>query len=412
MKRFLIPAVALLLIAPVIAGCGDSSSKEDPVKRAAKDYNLKAEDSGFAFGLFGQVMDEDYGENIVLSPLSAKLALAMAYNGAAGETEEAMAEVLELEDMSLQEVNAQLGNLMLSLEQADEDVLLEIANSMWANQDFALNQDFVERCRDSYDAEVANLDFSDPESPGVINGWVKEKTHDKIEEIVGDLYPELALILINAVYFNAKWKVPFEESNTEDGDFHLLDGSTIAVPLMRRWGEFSYYEDEGLQVVSLPYGEESGGRLSMFVVLPQEGAGYAEFLASLSEAAWEQWMEMLDERDGELALPRFKVEYEKELSDPLKAMGMQPAFEGGLEDVFASLGGEKAYISKVLQKTYIDVNEEGTEAAAATSVEMEATAVMPEEVPFEMIVDRPFFFAIRDNQTGAILFMGSIVDPS
>ena len=409
MKKVLIPAVVLLLLAPVIAGCGDSASKKEPVKRAAEDYNLKAESSGFAFGLFAQVISEDYGENVVLSPLSAKLALAMAYNGASGETEEAMAGVLDLEDMSLEEVNEQLGNLMLSLEQADEDVLLEIANSMWANQDYALNQEFVERCRESYGAEVANLDFSDPESPATINAWVKEMTHDKIEEIVGDLYPELALILINAVYFNGKWEVPFEASNTEDGDFNLLDGGTVNVPMMHRWGEFSYYEDEGLQMVSLPYGEESGGRMSMYVVLPREGRDYDEFLDTLSEADWEEWMDMFADREGELVLPRFKVEYEKELSDALKAMGMEPAFQGGFEDM---LDDGDARISKVLQKTYIDVNEEGTEAAAATSVEMEATAAMPEEEPFEMIVNRPFFFSIRDNQTGAILFMGSIVDPS
>ncbi|MBN2026492.1 MAG: serpin family protein [Actinobacteria bacterium] len=412
MKKVLVPAVILLMLVPVIAGCGSSSSPDEPVNKKAKSYNLRAESSGFAFGLFGQVMNEDYGENVVLSPLSAKLALAMAYNGASGETKEAMAGVLDLEGMSMEEVNEQLGNLMLSLEQADEDVLLEIANSMWANQDFELNQDFVERCREAYDAEVANLDFSDPESPATINAWVKENTHDKIEEIVGDLYPELALILINAVYFNGKWEVPFEASNTEDGDFHLLDGGTVTVPLMHRWDEFSYYEDEGLQMVSLPYGEESGGRMSMYVVLPSEGRDYGEFLEILSEAGWEEWMDKCADREGELALPRFKMEYEKELSDALKAMGMEPAFEGGFDDMLSGLGGEDLFISKVLQKTYIDVNEEGTEAAAATSVEMEATAAMPEEEPFEMIVDRPFFFAIRDNQTGAILFMGSIVDPS
>ena len=411
-KKVIVPALVLLMAIPIIAGCGNSSSIKEPVKRTAMDYNLEAENSGFAFGLFQQVASGDYGTNIVLSPLSAKLALAMTYNGAVGETKDAMAGVLDLEGMSLEEVNKQLGNLMTSLAQADEDMLLEIANSLWANQDYELSQDFVERCRESYDAEVANLDFSDPESPDIINAWVKEKTRDKIEKIVDKLTPELALILINAVYFNGKWETQFDASLTEDGDFHLLDGGTVSVPLMRRSDEYSYYEDENLQAVSLPYGEEEKGRMSMYVVLPREGRDYGEFLSTLSEANWEQWMGMFRNREGELALPRFKVEYKKELSDALKAMGMEPAFHGGLEDIFAGLGGEKAYISKVLQKTYIDVNEEGTEAAAVTEVEVEVTSVQPDTEPFTMTVDRPFFFAIRDNQTGALLFMGSIVDPS
>ncbi len=409
MRKILVPAVILLMAVPLIAGCGSSSSPSEPENNKVKSYSLQAESSDFAFGLFQEVASDDYSGNIVLSPLSAKLALAMAYNGATGETKDAMTQVLDLEGMSLEEVNEQLGNLITSLEQADEEVLLEIANSLWANQDYALRQDFVERCRESYDAEVANLDFSDPESPEVINAWVEEKTHEKIDRIVDRLSPELALILVNAVYFNGKWQTPFEASMTEDGDFRLPDGGKVTIPLMRRSDEFSYFENENLQAVSLPYGEESGGRMSMYVVLPREGMDYSEFLGMLSDANWEEWMGMFDNREGTLALPRFKVEYEKELNDALKAMGMEPAFEGGFEDM---LEEGDARISKVLQKTYIDVNEEGTEAAAVTSIEMEATAVMPDTSPFTMIVDRPFFFAIRDTQTGAILFMGSIVDPS
>lgn len=411
-KKILVAAVALLLTLPVLAGCGGGSAQKEPAEPVDKEvegYKLRAESGGFSFGLFGQVASEDYGQNVVLSPLSAKLALAMAYNGAAGETKEAMAEVLGLEGMSLEEVNGQLGNLMTSLERADDDVLLEIANSLWANRSYALRQDFVERCRASYDAEAANLDFSEPGSEERINGWVKEKTHDKIGKIVEGLSPETALILINAVYFNGKWETPFDASLTADGDFHFLDGSTGTVPLMHRSGEYSYREDGGLQAVGLPYGD---GRLSMYVVLPREGRDYGDFLSTLHEANWQEWMDGFSRREGELALPRFKVEYRKELNKALKAMGMEPAFAYGLEDMFADLGGQKAYIDKVLQKTYIDVNEEGTEAAAVTDVEMRVTSAAPGPEPFTMIVDRPFFFAIRDNTTGALLFMGSIVDPS
>jgi serine protease inhibitor len=407
MKKAVLSIVVLFMVIPVISSCGASSSPPAPSGQSVKSYNLQAESGDFAFGLFQQVASGDYEDNIVLSPLSAKLALAMAYNGAVGETKDAMASVLDLEGMSLEEVNEQLGNLMLSLEQADEKVLLEIANSLWANDDYELRQDFVERCRESYEAEVANLDFSDPEAPGTINAWVKEKTHDKIEKIIDRLTPELALILINAVYFNGEWQTQFDASLTEDGDFHLMEGSTATVPLMRRADEYSYYESEDLQAVSLPYGE---GRMSMYVVLPREGRDYGEFLSTLNEADWEDWMDMFEDREGELTLPRFKVEYEKELNDALKAMGMEPAFEGGLDDIFTNKAAGPTLISKVLQKTYIDVNEEGTEAAAVTSVEVEMAA-MPDTEPFVMRVDRPFFFAIRDNQTGALLFMGSITNP-
>jgi len=416
MKRVVLSMLVLLLVIPVISGCGSSSSppipsNPIPSNPSVKSHSLQAESGDFAFGLFQQVASGDYQDNIVLSPLSAKLALAMTYNGAVGETKDAMASVLGLEGMSLEEANQQLGNLMTSLEQADEDVLLEIANSLWANQVYELRQDFVERCREWYEAEVSNLDFSDPESSEIINAWVKEQTHDKIEKIVDSLSNEIALILINAVYFNGKWRTQFDASLTEDGNFYLLDGSATTVPLMHQSGEYSYYENEDFQAVSLPYGEGQEGRMSMYVILPHQGRDYGEFLSTLIEANWEEWMDMFQAREGELALPRFKVEYKKELNDALIAMGMGPAFVGGLEDILTASGGGEAYISKVLQKTYIDVNEEGTEAAAVTEVECRIVSVHPEPPPFVMTVDRPFFFAIRDNQTGALLFMGSITNP-
>lgn len=409
MKRAVVPIVILLLLVPILAGCGGEPKGEKPARKDVKDYELRAESAGFGFGLFRQVAAQDPGSNVVLSPVSAKLALAMAYNGAVGDTAQAMANVLDLEGKGLDEVNEQLGNLMVSLEQADEDVLLEIANSLWANEQYGLAPDFAERCRESYDAEVASLDFGDPGSARRINSWVGEKTHEKIDGIVDVIDPDSALMLINAVYFNGKWALPFDPELTVDGDFHLPGGTTVTVPLMHGRDEYSYFENEDVQAVSLPYGE---GRMSMCVFLPREGADHGAFLQGLDENVWQAWMDGFYDREGELALPRFKVEYEKVLNDALTAMGMGPAFAGGFTGMTSPECDEELFISTVLQKTYIDVNEEGTEAAAVTSVEMEATAVMPPQEPFEMIVDRPFFFAIRDNQTGALLFVGSITDPS
>ncbi len=409
-RKAFVPLIVLFVVLPMAYGCGGGSTQTEPVKKDIKGYDLRAESADFAFGLFQNVTSSDYGNNIVLSPLSAKLALAMAYNGASGETARAMTEVLDLESMSLEDANQQLHNLMTSLEQADENVLLEIADSLWADEGIEFKEDFMQRCRDFYAAEVASLDLQGPEAVDRINAWASEKTHEKIDRIVDRIGPDVILILLNAVYFNGKWATPFDPSLTEEGDFRLLDGGTVSVPLMHRWDEYPYYEDEDLQAVSLPYGDESDGRMSMYVILPREGRDYGEFLGALNEESWEKWMDAFESREGKLALPRFEVEYEKTLNDALGAMGMGPAFEGGFEGM--AVGGEnEIFISKVLQKTYIDVNEEGTEAAAVTEVEMELTAV-PADEPFTMTVDRPFFFAIRDNQTGALLFMGSIVDPS
>lgn len=367
----------------------------------------ECEPGGFDFGLFQRVLAEESGGNVVLSPFSARLALAMAYNGASGGTLAAMAETLDLQDASLEEVNARFAELLSYLREADEQVVLEIANSLWGNRQVRFYEDFIGRCRDSYGADVETLDYSDPASAEVINDWVKEKTHEKIERIVDELDPYYGVMtLINALYFNGKWSSRFDPGLTEERDFHFPGGETGKVPMMRQSGEYLYCESRDFQAVSLPYG---GGRLSMYVFLPKTDVTYRDFLAGLNELKWEQWMGDFASLEGDIALPRFTVEYEANLNDALKAMGMEPAFQEG----FGAMGpeGEGFFLSEVKQKTYIDVNEEGTEAAAVTGVEVELTSAV-EGPRFSMVVDRPFFFAIRDNASGALLFMGSIVDPS
>ncbi len=351
-----------------------------------------------------------------------------------------MAEVLDLEGMTLEEVNRQLRNLVSSLEQADEAVLLEIvssleqadeailleivssleqadeaalleiADSLWADEGVEFKEDFIQRCHDFHDAEVAAPDLQDTGTVQAVNAWASEKTRGKIDEIIDKVDEDVVLMLLNAIYFDGEWQVPFDASLTAGDDFHLPKGGTATVPFMHRSYELQYFGNEDLQAVSLPYGGESTGRLSMCVVLPREGADYGEFLAVLSAEDWESWVGGFASREGTLALPRFKVEYEKELSGALKAMDMGPAFTGGFEGM-APGGGDFLFISKVLQKTCIDVDEEGTEAAAVTDVEIALSVGLGPE-PFSVTVDRPFFFAIRDNATGSLLFLGSIADPS
>jgi len=367
---------------------------------------LAAASNDFGFRLLAQLAEQDAGKNLFVSPSSVAMALAMTYNGAKGTTKQAMAETLGLAGMSRQEVNEAHAALRESLEDPDPDVQLAVANSLWGRKDLAFQPDFIQRNTDCYGAEIASVDFLAPGTLDTINGWVKEKTHDKIDDLVKqpDLNVDTVLILINAIYFKGIWTVPFDEAGTEEGTFTLLDGTEQRRPMMSQSGHYNYYEDETVQAVSLPYGN---GRISMYIFLPREQERFVEFQKALSAGDWKRWMVLFHDAEGEITLPRFKVEYEGELSQPLTGLGMGVAF--GDQADFSGMGADPLQISRVRHKTFVEVNEEGTEAAAATAVVMRAMSLAPP--PFKMVVDRPFFCAIRDNQTGAILFMGFIVEP-
>jgi len=367
---------------------------------------LAAASNGFGFRLLAQLAEQDPGKNLFVSPSSVAMALAMTYNGAKGTTKQAMGETLGLSGMSRHEVNKAHAALRESLEDPDPNVQLAVANSLWGRKDLTFQPDFIQRNTDCYGAEIASVDFLALGTLDTINGWVKEKTHDKIDDLVKqpDLNADTVLILINAIYFKGIWTVPFDEARTEEGTFTLLDGTEQRRPMMSQSGHYNYYEDETVQAVSLPYGD---GRVSMYIFLPKEQDGFMEFQKALSSRDWQRWMVLFHKVEGEVTLPRFKVEYEGELSRALTDLGMGVAFGG--EADFSGMGAGPLWISKVRHKTYVEVNEEGTEAAAATAVVMMRMALPLQR--FKMVVDRPFFCAIRDNQTGAILFMGFIVEP-
>jgi len=315
-------------------------------------------------------------------------------------------------------------------------VQLEIANSLWVRQGIPLAEDFVETNEMYYEAEVSALDFYDPAATKVINAWVKDKTHDKIESIIDRLTAEDVLLLVNAVYFNGKWEHEFNEKVTADRDFHLSDGSAKRHPFMRRNAEYPYYRGEGFQAISLPYGN---GRVSMLVFLPDRwegeefgvvddegeviaepgplpdfGQALAGFVEQLTPENWDRWLDSLRTIEGDIILPKFKHEYEQTLNDVLTELGMGDAFDPTKADFNGMLPAPidmPFYISKVLHKTFVEVNEQGTEAAAVTSVQMAMTAMPMEEETFTMTCDRPFFYAIRDDRTGTVLFMGAVTDP-
>jgi serpin B len=366
--------------------------------------------SAFGIDLYLKTAAADAGKNVFISPASVGFALAMTWNGSAGETREAMARTLRLPTTDPGAVNAADSALIAGMKAPIENVELAVANSLWGRQGVDFKKPFLERNKRSYGAELRSLDFANPESPGVINAWVAGNTKGKIRDIVDRIDPAAVLFLINAIYFKGAWETEFDESLTAEEVFHGAGGD-VRAPMMKQSGKYSYLAGDGFQAARLPYGD---GRIGMYVFLPDEASNLAEFHAKLSAETWKGWMEGFTKRDGRIALPRFTIEYKAKLRRALSELGMGIAFDGAAADFsgMLSVPGVNAYIHDVIHKTFCEVNEKGTEAAAVTSVEIRVTSVMEPPKRFEMVCDRPFFFAIVDGETGLILFMGSLANPS
>lgn len=416
-RRYALAAAGVVLMSMI--GCspigGDSSAvaqsrqplTESPMSKqiSKPDTRLVFANTKFGFKLFGEVLKQDDNSNVFVSPSSVAIALAMTYNGASGSTQQAMAKALELQGLSLEQINSSNAALKVLLENPDPKVQLTIANSLWANQDVSFNSDFLQRNRDFYKAKVTNLNFSDASAPNAINDWVKENTKGKIDKIVNQLTPDQVLFLVNAIYFKGNWTEQFDKNQTKEKPFTLASGQQKQHPMMSQFGDYKYLENENFQAISLPYGKD--GRVSFYIFLPKANSNLQAFYQTLNADNWEKWMAQLNQREGSITLPRFKMDYEVTLNEALTALGMGEAFTDKAD--FSGMGKNFA-ISQVKHKTFVEFNEEGTEAAAATSVGMVAMS-MPANPTFKMVVDRPFFACIRDNQTGSILFMGSIVEP-
>ena len=374
------------------------------------DTRLTAASSRFSFKLYDQLLKSRKSDNTFASPASVMLALAMTYNGANGTTRESMARTLELDGMSLEDVNRAFADLKSALAPDDPKVQLKIANSLWVRNGLVLNPAFIARNKQHYAAEIANLDFADPAAAKTINSWVSKNTDGKIEKIVDQIGGGAMLFLINAIYFKGQWQFEFKKENTKPDVFKLAGGKQKEIPMMSQSRTFFYFKGKDFQSVMLSYG---AGRVNMYVFLPDEEKGLDEFEKDLTPENWELWMRSFQLNPGDLMLPRFKVEWESGLNDALKELGMAEAFDSSRAD-FSQMAKVKPgdlFISEVRQKSWCEVNEEGTVAAAVTSVGMATTSVQQPREKFVMKVDRPFFLAIRDNLTGVVLFMGSIRNP-
>ncbi len=358
----------------------------------------------FAINLFKQVALQQR-QNVFLSPASVEFALAMLYNGADGRTKNEMTNLLLPRPLPLNLFNQQYSQLLTALT-SDPAVKLRIANSVWARQDVSFQPSFLERVRTAYSALVASRNFRDPKLQEEINQWVSQQTGGKIPQIVDQIRPDDVMFLINAVYFQGNWSQQFDKSLTTNQPFFLVDGKQKSVPMMVQSGEFRYFESDHFQAVSLPYGK---GRFRMHIFLPKPNQKLANLISSLTLQNWEQWMQSYKMRQGKLELPRFKLTYEINLNQTLQKLGMQEAFMPDRAN-FRPLTNASVFVSLVKHKTFVEVNETGTEAAGATAIGISVTSVPLPTEPFTMRVDRPFLVAIRDEETSTILFMGAIYD--
>ena len=390
-----------------LCACSDGDAPKDAIDDVldlvggSSFSNVASANTAFGFKLLTDLQKRQPDTNIMISPLSISIALTMTYNGAAGETQRAMADVLEIESLGIDTVNHSNAALRDSLENTDPKVEIAIANSIWARQGVNFSPSFLDRNREFFEAEIGSLNFNDPQATEIINGWVDTNTNGKIDQIVRRIDPRTLIVLINAIYFKGSWQKEFDKSATRDSIFHLSDGSEKQVSMMHRTGAYPYFRGSNFEAAQLPYGD---GRVSMYVFLPSHDSNLNDFIGQLNAQNWAEWVSQFQELtdDSEMALPRFKLEYEVQLNDALTALGMGIAFGTGAD--FSGMGTQ-LFISEVRHKTMMEVNEKGTEAAAVTAV------FGIESAPPVFRVDHPFFFAIHDDRTQTILFMGIVLEP-
>lgn len=406
--------IAALLVFGAYSGAnaGHFADSAQDAAAAKIDGRVIDANNAFAFDLLGKTCAAGEGKNIFFSPLSVSIALAMTYNGAAGKTAGAMSKVLRYSGIEIADLNQALKELDDAMAKENEGLRLTIANSLWGNLGVGFSDDFFKVNRRYYNAEISVLDFASPEALGTINGWVDKNTDGLIDKIIDAIPPEAVLYLINAIYFKGTWQTEFDPKRTNDFEFNTAEGGTESVQMMRQSASYQYAEEMGAQAVRLPY---DGNRFAMYVFLPAPESSIDTFLDGFDEILWKAWTEKLTKAKGDVYLPRFKIEYECTLNGALKDMGMEIAFDPSKADfskiASSSHGGGMLSISDVKHKAVVEVNEEGTEAAAVTSVEIKATSASPEE-RFTFIANRPFLLAICDDATGSIIFMGVIHLPS
>lgn len=403
-------AIVLFSFIISLGGCSNPLDKEVtvPVNRlpsqlTSTEKQLVHSSNCFGFKLFCEIVkNEEPDSNIFISPLSAAYALSMTYNGANGATQEAMAQTLEVTGLPLENVNQGYRSLTTILLNADNSIDLGIANSIWYRPNEAVLPEFKSTCQIYYDAVIKEIEFSLPTAADSINGWVYDNTGGLIDKLIDPpISRGTVMYLINAIYFKGDWSYPFNPDHNFDTTFYSIDGKEYPCTMMSLDTTLYYFSNNDFQAIDLIYGDALY-RMTLF--LPNSGKSVDDIIKLLTAENWDKWTGSFAGRDVMLALPKFRFAYGIALNDALKALGMEIAFEPGLADFTNMIEGGGVWIDTVLHKSFIEVNEKGTEAAAITSVEMFRSCPT-------IILNRPFLFAVREKDSGAILFMGKIVNP-
>jgi len=403
-----------VVAAAVLSGCGGDAGTKPPKEMTQPVQitdEVRAANTQFALTMLQQLDDASAGENLCFSPLSLALALSMMLNGADGETYDAIAKTLGYTEQKLDAINAQSRALARLLNPADKSITVRMANGLWVQQGFPLKPDFLRALLTYYETRTETVDFRNAEAAAnAINTWVKEQTQGLIEKLfqAGDFDAQTRLALVNTLYFEGKWQYPFPKDATQDAPFYMESGATKRVPTMRLSERLPYYKGDGFEAVALPYGE---GDYRFYLFLPDKGRTVADLRKQLTPENWAKWLGAFRVVQGSLQMPRFKIEAKYDLKPPLSALGMGVAFDPDRADFsrIADVSPERLFIQKAIQKAVVEVDEEGTKAAAATGITVGVTSVPVDQ--FNMVVDRPFLFAIVHQPTGTVLFLGVVRQP-
>lgn len=412
MKTRLFSLLSFVCVFAVLMSCSnqitDLADKiEVPEKVTVAEKKLSKSSQSFSFNLFQRVVaEEDEKENVFISPLSVSMALGMTINGAKEETYRQMRETLVLQGLEMKEINEGYKLLAERLKTADKKVKLQIANSVWSKQGFAVEDDFSQRLEKYFDAEVTELDFTDPESVNTINKWVAENTNGLIDEIIDGIPNGMVMYLINAVYFKGDWTHPFDEKQTHERSFFLENNEKVLVDFMSQERAYNTYFSEEVNMIDATYGDSL---YSMTLMMPTDTkTSLDDFITnSLTKENLDNWKSKLTYGTVQFSLPKFEIEYDVTMNDILINMGMKDAFSENEADFTGINKGGKLSISEVKHKAFISVDEKGTEAGAATSVGVGITSMPP-----SFIANRPFVFLIREQKTDAVIFMGKVGNPA
>ena len=409
-KIFRILAAVLFMIPMSFNSCKKTDevlpSEPVPINLTGDQVSVIESGNSFAFDIYTKVLKSaGENENVMISPLSISYALSMTVNGADGATRDSIIKALRLNGITMDALNTSFKDLTSALLSVDQRVLMSIANSVWTEKDFAVKQSFIEILTEYYNAESKSFDINDASAPDKINAWIEDKTNGLIKNMIDKLNDNAVMLLINAIYYKGKWSSQFDKSKTAPMPFYKTGGSQAEVPMMKQENDYKVFEGNGFVLAEFPYGQ---GNFVMDVILPEAGNNLETIIPLVNDAGFTTWISQMNKRKIDLSLPKFKYGFKIKLKDILTDMGMGIAFYDGAD--FSNISDQyDLLINEVTHQSFIETNEEGTEAAAATVVEIGVTSAPPS--PLVLNLDHPFLYIIRETTTNSIIFMGRVADP-